>query len=201
MQRSLRAERPIVIRNRPRGKWSAARSRYVAMSSDILLETSQVVGLMRCSAARRRQRTFTNDNCSGNHIVQTPAPFSQGGNKKTKPKDKKRYRISDKMSHQRATNAHRFPVYSFNSESGGPLSQRPACQTRYYTKIKDRRHCSRQDADRFCGGSGTASAAAKHPGHQGAQHNDGHHCYVVDQKSATTKSKRSSEAVSFCSWC
>src|ERR1044072_3475459 len=77
MQRSLRAERPIVIRSRPRGKWSGARSGYLTISSVILLEDT---GVLR---KHQLDRTLTNDNGAGYHIVQTSAMHGHCSNQKT----------------------------------------------------------------------------------------------------------------------
>src|SRR5215213_1416918 len=77
MQRSLRAERPIVIRSRPSGKWSGGRSGYLTMSSDILLEDTGG------ATEDQLDRTLTNDNGAGYHIVQASAMHGHRGNKKT----------------------------------------------------------------------------------------------------------------------
>src|SRR6185503_3037207 len=96
MQRSLRAERPIVIRSRPSGKWSGARSGYLTMSSVILFE--DVLAARRKQRQHQLDRTLTNDNGAGYHIVQASAMHGHRGDQKTETEQCERERITNEMT-------------------------------------------------------------------------------------------------------
>src|SRR5215470_5345196 len=105
------------------------------------------------------------------------------------------------MSQQSAPNTQFLPVKSFNSESGGPLSQGLTSQPRHYAKIKQSSPDSRQDPDRFGRIACTARSAAKHSGDQSPQNNDGSQDDIVYQQGATAKRKSGTFCLPFCSCC
>src|ERR1043165_610971 len=116
MERSCLAERPIVIRSRPSGKWSGPRSGYLTISSVILLEDS---GVLR---KHQLDRTLTNDNGAGYHIVQASAMHGHGGNQETDTEQCEREGITNEMTQEGATDTDRRAVGFFDAQSGGPLA-------------------------------------------------------------------------------
>src|ERR1044071_1743454 len=130
MQRSLRAERPIVIRSRPSGKWSGPRSGYLTMSSVILLEDT---GVLR---KHQLDRTLTNDNGAGYHIVQASAMHGHGGNQETDTQQCERERITNEVTQEGAADTDRGAIGFFDTQSGRPLAERHAGEAGDHAEVQ-----------------------------------------------------------------
>src|SRR5258705_4995956 len=99
IHKSFLAERPMVIRRRPNGKWSGARSGYLTISSDIFVDYERHLAQRPAGL----ERTLTNNNGASNDIVQTATAHGQRRHYEPHAKHNKRQWITHKVPQQSTT--------------------------------------------------------------------------------------------------